>query len=616
MRSLPSLVSIAALTLLAAATGAAAEVVVIHVAPRGDDAGAGSAEQPLATPERALKVAAAKAAQGTTESVEIIVAAGRYELREPLEISVAVTAGKPLTIRAAEGAHVVLSGGRKIGPWRREGDRLVADVPDAAAGKWSFRELFLGGERRPRASTPNEGWFRVEATGPDRRTSFTYAEGDLQPWEGLDQAEILFLHDWSISRIPIQAIDPTTRTITFAAPIGCSARHYAIDHFEKQPRYRIENVPALLDAPGEWFLDAQNGKLSYLPHAGESPESLDAVAPALEKLVTITGAENKLIENVRLQGLTLAHCRWDTPANGYAEGQANFYEPREPGQGGRLMIPAAVTVDYAKGCVVENCRLEQLGGCGLYLRTMCFDCQVRRCAVRHVAGNGVLVGEMFTRTMPADHPLQGKFPNLVSRGNVVADCTIEHCGALYHGAVGVWVAIAADTQIVHNEIRHLPYTGVSVGWSWNVNPTGAAGNLVADNHIHHCMQLLSDGGCIYTLGWQPGTILRGNRLHDIPLNAGRAESNGIFMDEGSKEILVVGNTIYNTERSPIRFHRATGDVIRGNILVHPPNIPPFRYNATEPGSMTYENNVEIEAERWTPPADDPTAKAGERAASG
>jgi hypothetical protein len=166
--------------------------------------------------------------------------------------------------------------------------------------------------------------------------------------------------------------------------------------------------------------------------------------------------------------------------------------------------------------------------------------------------------------------------------------------------------------LAHNEIRDLPYTGVSVGWKWDTQPTGCRENVVRDNHIHHVMQKLSDGGGIYTLGLQPGTLLSGNRIHNVPLNLGRAESNGMFIDEGSSQITIENNTIYNIERSPIRFHRAERDTIRNNRLVGAPGVPPFRYNSTDPETMTLENNKIIEAKEWTPPADDPTAKAGPR----
>jgi hypothetical protein len=38
------------------------------------------------------------------------------------------------------------------------------------------------------------------------------------------------------------------------------------------------------------------------------------------------------------------------------------------------------------------------------------------------------------------------------------------------------------------------------------------------------MQILSDGGGIYTLGRQPGTTLSNNHIHHIPLNAGKLKA--------------------------------------------------------------------------------------------
>ena len=105
------------------------------------------------------------------------------------------------------------------------------------------------------------------------------------------------------------------------------------------------------------------------------------------------------------------------------------------------------------------------------------------------------------------------------------------------------------------------------------------------------MRILSDGGGIYTLGCQPGTVLRGNLIHHVSVNAGHAESNGLFIDEGSSEILIEANTIYNIARSPIRFHEAVGNTLRHNVLVTSGGTPPFRYNATDADSMTYEANT-------------------------
>ena len=107
-----------------------------------------------------------------------------------------------------------------------------------------------------------------------------------------------------------------------------------------------------------------------------------------------------------------------------------------------------------------------------------------------------------------------------------------------------------------------------------------------------------------------GTRLRGNAIHDIPLNAGRAESNGIFMDEGSTEITVQNNTIYNLKRSPIRFHRAGKNLVEHNRLVAPPGVASFMYNATDAAVIERIDNEEISAAQWSPPEGDPPS-AGE-----
>jgi hypothetical protein len=121
---------------------------------------------------------------------------------------------------------------------------------------------------------------------------------------------------------------------------------------------------------------------------------------------------------------------------------------------------------------------------------------------------------------------------------------------------------------------------------WNPTPTPAGGNIVGNNHIHHVMQVLSDGGGIYTLGRQPGTRLVDNVIHEVPLNAGRAESNGMFLDEGSDLLVIADNVIYGTDRSPLRFHRAERLTVRHNTLVVPSAATPaFRYNNTKPETI-------------------------------
>jgi hypothetical protein len=131
----------------------------------------------------------------------------------------------------------------------------------------------------------------------------------------------------------------------------------------------------------------------------------------------------------------------------------------------------------------------------------------------------------------------------------VTNCVLADCGQVSYGAVGIFSAFTQDTRIAHNLVHRMPYTGVSVGFRWNPTPTSQRANIVEFNHIHDVMRVLADGGCIYTLGRQPGTV------HRTPTAFGGAPNNGVFFDEGTTDLLVENNIIFATSGEPIRFNQ-------------------------------------------------------------
>jgi hypothetical protein len=65
----------------------------------------------------------------------------------------------------------------------------------------------------------------------------------------------------------------------------------------------------------------------------------------------------------------------------------------------------------------------------------------------------------------------------------------------------------------------------------------------------------------------------------------------MFIDEGSDQIEIAGNTIYGLERSPLRFHRAQQVFVRGNTLVvSTPESPAIQYNNTDPQTIAKSAN--------------------------
>ena len=135
-------------------------------------------------------------------------------------------------------------------------------------------------------------------------------------------------------------------------------------------------------------------------------------------------------------------------------------------------------------------------------------------------------------------------------------------GVLGPGQIGIWVGLPRGTIISHNLVHDLPYTGISVGWQWKTrSPRHVRRNRIEYNHIHDVMNRLCDGGCIYTLGFQPGTVIRGNHLHDVHRSpfARVAPNNGMFIDEGSKGFLWKRNAIFRTAAEAVRFNACDRD---------------------------------------------------------
>jgi Right handed beta helix region len=526
---------------------------VIHVAPGGDDSADGSADHPVKTLHRAQHRIVELRANGGSRWARVEIAPGEYLLDAPLTIA-ADASGESLehpVTYAASGGEVRITGGVRITGFRQDSKQWVASIPKSVL---PFRDLWVNGRRAVRARTPNLGFYRIHEAGPDNRTSFAVEPSDYLSLADPQTAEVVFLHDWSISRVRLSSIDAAARSYKFADPIGADSKNFTITNFEAHPRYFVENAAELLDAPGEWFLDEAKGELRYVPRDGEEIETAEFIAPRLEQLLTIRGETEKPVEHICFEGLTLSYARFDIPSHGYGGVQATLHEKRlEANDRTKTFPTAAVMLDHVSDCHFKNCRFEHLAGTGLSA-THCQDTRIERSTFSDIGGNGVMIGSLSS----ADTP--------IAERNTVENCTIESCGQTFFGAIGAWVGMSVDTTLRNNEIRNLPYTGISVGWCWDARPTICRGHQIRNNNIHHVMQTLSDGGGIYTLGRQPGTVLDGNVIHDISINSGRAESNGIFMDEGSTEIQVENNTFYGIARAAIRYNEAGKNTVANNRL--------------------------------------------------
>ncbi len=550
------------------------------VSPIGSDSNPGTKERPFATLHKGVEIVTGIFEKDLDENCTLWLTGGKYFLEEPIVFDSEVLENKEgnFFIKALPGEVPIISGGKEINGWEKLSNGLwkakLLVGPEKAP-----RELFVGDQRATRARFPNDGFLHVAKAGNDRRTHFFFEPNDFPVPDTPENIELVLLHDWSISRITVKEIDLAVNKLTTVDSIGAkSPDFFHIDHWEPHPRYYLENAIEFLDADYEWYFQStENAIYLKLPDdltPGEQPIAI----PHVSGLVHLEGTKERSVKNIHFEGIVFQHSAWQIPSLGYCGIQACHFDPR-PDRDGWAEVPAAVKGEWVQGCSFIDCTFQQLGGSGLWLGAGSKDCVITNCSFTDISGNGIMIGEGTDRRVDGDTWYKSA-PEQAAKANTIENSTITKCGQQFYGAVGIWCGLTAETTIRNNTISYLPYTGISIGWVWSPVPTPCRDNKIEGNHIHHIMQKLSDGGGIYMLGLQPGSRIENNRIHDVDLNAGRAESNGMFLDEGTTDVVVSGNLIYNIAKSPLRFHRATTNIVEGNYLFCGEETPPIRYNRT------------------------------------
>ena len=231
-------------------------------------------------------------------------------------------------------------------------------------------------------------------------------------------------------------------------------------------------------------------------------------------------------------------------------------------------------------CGFDNCEISGLGNYAIWWERGCTDNSVTQSYIHDCSAGGVRIGEGGVPTKP----------NITS-GNVVSNCLIRDVGKDFYGAHPVWIGHASYNTISHNEICDANYTGIACGWSWGYGPSGANHNIIEYNHLHDLGRgRLCDMAAIYTLGIQPGTIVRNNLIHDIYDWEEGYGAGGIYPDEGSSQMVIENNVVYRTASGGLTVHYGQDNLCRNNILAYGRDNQVYLGRRDKESSMTFNNN--------------------------
>ena len=556
------------LALLSCGTSVSAgrEPLRIYVATDGADENPGTETEPFASVGRArdtirtLREKSGLPAGGVT----VWIREGVYQLSNTFQLNRedSGTAAAPVVYQAFGDESVWLSGGRSIDRaqlkpvidpvvLKRVGagargklvqlDMTAAgitdylrELPDAfsyvapshggqAAGSFAgeplLMELFCNGSRLQLARWPNEGFALYEKAvsgvrdftkrGHLPRVAGFQCQGDRPSRWNVDEGVWLrgyWGRAYRCSILKVGNIDAANRRIDLAA-----APFYGTGP-EGGRRFFAFNLLEELDAPGEWYLDRQQGTLYLWP-----PTALDncslTVSMLKDPLVSLRD-----VSHVTLRGLGL-----------------------ECGRGN------AVTIHDGSHNRLIGCTIRNVGGNGVDVLGGT-DHAIVGCDLHHLGGRGItLVGGDRQALTPGDH--------------VALNNHIHHTSQTWRTHAGAITLRGVGCRAAHNLIHHEPHVAV---WYWGND------HAIEYNEIHSVLTETTESGVLYSYNeWTfRGNVLRHNYIHHIndDIEGCLSEDVVLHLDGAVSGTTFTGNVCYRVGQV-VKHNGGPDNTIENNLFI-------------------------------------------------
>ena len=367
------------------------------------------------------------------------------------------------------------------------------------------------------------------------------------------------------------------------------------------PVYRmVENLFEELDAPGEWFYNAKERKIYFMPEKGTDLKTAKVEIVRLRHLIEFSGSKEKPVKSVNLKGFIFRHAA------------RTFMDNKEPllRSDWTVYRGGAVVFNGAEDCSITDCEFDQVGGNTIFVNNYNKRITIRGCYIHHSGANGIaFVGDPATVRSPLFRYGKQNFQNIdrtpgPQSDNYPEDCLVEDCLITMTGrdekqTAPVQISMSHKIRINHCSIYDVPRAGI------NINEGTFGGHIIENCDIFNTVLETGDHGSFNSWGrdrfWTPDVnetvpevvkepglpfldmlepnIIRKSRWRcdhgwDIDLDDGSTNyriynnlllNGGLKMREGYNRI-ATNNIIINNGLHPHVWYQNSGDVFKNNIV--------------------------------------------------
>jgi len=492
--------------------------LVLHVAPQGNDANAGTTEAPLGSLEGARnRIRQIKSTSGLPRGgITVLVHGGIYPVRQTLELTEedSGTPDSPIVFSAQENEVPIFTGGVVLTGFQPVRDaNILRRLPEEARDKvvqvdvranevedlgtlgsrgfglagyptHPWVDVYCNDQPGTLARWPNDGFVNIKGLigGSGDQPGTWTVEGRPLTWDLNNEIWMYgyWRYLWAGTTIRVASIDRKTGQLRTA---GRSNYGFA----DGMPYYFF-NVLEELDQPGEWYLDRKSGILYLYPPQDES--SLRVTLPVLAAPFVRT----KNTSHVRFVKLTF-EC-------GRSEG---------------------FVVQDGTDVALLGCRLLRLGTNGVVVlggtRHLIMGCDIGT-----VGAGGIRLAGGDEKT-----PTPG--------GHVVENCHIWDFTRVDRNYAPAVHVDGVGNVIRHNLFHDSPHHGIRLeGFD----------HLVELNEVHSVVYESDDQSGIDMFGnpISRGNVLRWNFWHHIGSGHNVAGQAGIRLDDMISGVAVYGNVFY------------------------------------------------------------------------